>query len=68
MCGFLEGSHVKNSIFCVLRMLPGCKPGVYFATVILEVLDICHKKLLFESCLQRRLGMRLGGPELVRGQ
>lgn len=44
----------------MIRMLPGCKPGVYFATVILEVLDICHKKLLFERCLQRRLRVRLG--------
>lgn len=30
-------------------------------SVILEVLDICHKKLLFEYCLQRRLRARLGG-------
>lgn len=52
---------MQKSICCVLRMLPGCKPGVYFATVISEVLDICHKKLLFECCLQRRLRVRLGG-------
>lgn len=45
--------------FSVIRILPGCKPGVYFAAVILEVLDICHKKLLFECCLQRRLRVRL---------
>lgn len=64
-----KGAMQKESIVCVLKMLPGCKPGVYFATVILEVLDICHKKkLLFERCLQRRLRVRLGGPELVRGQ
>lgn len=60
LCGFLEENSIKESIFCMFRMLPGYKSRVYFAAVILEVFNIHHKKLLFEFCLQRRLRMQTG--------
>lgn len=48
----------------MFRTLPGYKSRVYFATVILEVFNVFHKRLLFEFCLQRRFRMQIREAEL----